>query len=260
MARFGGQNWPAHAFTRGGKSQRPASPSLPANAQVRSLAPPLGGEEQEGRVRLASPLLTDFPQYVTLTAYASEIMVPSSVSIATGDAGWYSIRKIRVPDDLPECAYVGADVELLPADVDGAATPSAGSAAAWGDLNGIASQIVLEVNAPLQPRTWTSRPAYLPGLDTASPNLHVPDGAAEYLSSLSFPPGKLSATTISKLYSQPRFLPALRRLSRGDSLDVCLVVRRSQVNAAVNKRFCGYIKTRLIFLPIAGGNTWAKTS
>ncbi len=260
MTRMGGQ-WPGRAFQGGGHNALPAEPSLPSGAELQSTY--AGGIDSQGdRDVLVSPLLTLFPQFESRAVYASEIAVPAGVTIAAGQAGWYMLRSFRIPRDLPECAYIGMEATLLPTDVDGVAAPSTGPAAAWGDVTGSKAQIVLAFNTGLQLQSWTSRVAYLPGLDTAAPNLLNVAGAPEYLASTQFPPGKLSATTPTKLYAASRFLPAAARVIGGDTLDVCLVVNRAQVNAAsiAEASFVGNIDLRLHFLPISGAKTYRKTS
>jgi len=254
---FGG-GWPGRAFQQGGRAQLPGDPKLPASSELTSTV--AGGVDgQAERSELVSPLITLFPQFISRAVYASEIAVPASPAIAAGDAGWYMLRQFRVPKDLPECAYIGMEATLLPTDVDGAATPSTGTAGAWGDVTGVTAQIVLAFNTGIQLRTWTSRPAWLPGLDTAANNLLNADNQPEYVASMQFPPGKLTATTPSKLYASTRFLPAASRVIQSDSLEVFVVVNRAQVNAAANKRLCGCIDLRLHFLPLGGTKTFSKT-
>lgn len=229
----------------------------PAPADLRSAPPP----DQSERGMLRSGLLDIFPQEIPRSAYFSEISVPVGIAIPnTAHAGWYVFQRFSIPRDVPEGVYIGADVQLSPADVDAARTPSAGTAAAWGDLAGTTAWIVLDVNTGLELNTWTGRDAYLPGIGTAPQHLVSPQTARPYLAKWIVPPGKISSTTPSKLYLGQRFLPAVYRLIKSaDVLDVCLVIPRAQALAAANKVICGHVDITLWFLPDSGPRAFSQT-
>lgn len=253
-------NVPPQLLNRAGIQTAPPSSFLDVPAP-RELVTPTADQAERGMLR--SGLLDLFPQEVSRPAYFAEISVPANIATLvanTTHAAWFVFQRFAIPDNLPECAYIGADIQLSPADVDAAVAPSAGAAGAWGDLAGTTAWIVIDINTGLEFQQWGGRPAFLPGVGSNAYNLVSPRSNRQYAGKIAIPPGKFTSTNPSKIYLGTRYLPALQRLVKSaDTMDVCLVIPRAQAVAAASKVLCGSVDLNLWFLPDSGPRAFSTT-
>ncbi len=196
-----------------------------------------------------SPIADAMPGARTLRTGFREIAVPDGLSIEAGASAAYVLRRWRCPTELPEGIIFGIGIEALAADVDGAATPSTGTALAWGDVRGESAAIIIDRDFPVEPGGWRSVRANVPGIETASGLLI--DNSRDYIGVYGFPPGKFSDSAPSKLYQNDRWAPAAHKLVRGQTLSAVLVVRRSFIHGlGAARRLVGNVRLSIMFAPV----------
>lgn len=226
-------------------AQGPSPEALARAAEIAAITRHEGG---------ASPLASQLPSFDTEEVFFHQIRVPDGTSIPSGQSAIYGLRRLRVPDDTgEEIGFLGADFHLLPTDVDaaGSVASGGGTALGWGDTRGMAAAVIVGRSLDMVEGAWKGTAVYLPGLETSSPCLTSRAGQTKYLLRRWFPAGKWNDTTPNK-YQQ--FVPVagfVERVTQGETLDVALVVRGSQiVNAS------GSVKSIVGLASI--GLYWAK--
>lgn len=200
-------------------------------------APPTPPGAVPGRPGAASsPLAPVFPTTFVVPAGFCLVPVPAGLSIPQGMQAWYGLRRVTIGRDTAgELSLFGAEIEMLPPDVDGAAngvidrTP-------WGDTVGATAAIVVDINLPFTAEgAWTAAPAHIPGIEgfAGSPPPHtrvVQPGSPGYFIVRHFPPGKFTDTTPAQKTVISSAAPYIMRLPEGSRLDVALVVARTYVH------------------------------
>ncbi|MCC6676517.1 MAG: hypothetical protein IT436_05175 [Phycisphaerales bacterium] len=220
--------YPVNSLSRAGLAVRPAAgPSSEARAraaEVASIMRHRGGP---------SPLASQLPPFDTDGVYFHQIQVPDGTATPAGQSAIFGLRRVRVPEDTgEEIGFLGADFHLLPTDSAAAGASLAGVALAWGDTLGMGAAIIVGRSLPMRVGAWSSGAVYLPGLDAAAPCLLSAPGGPKYLIERWFPAGKWNDTTPNK-YQQ--FVPVagyVDRITNGETLDVALVVRGTQIQNA----------------------------
>ncbi|GMV73011.1 MAG: hypothetical protein DYG93_11230 [Leptolyngbya sp. PLA2] len=143
-----------------------------------------------------------------------------------GASAWFKFQSLRVGIDgelAQPSAVSWIGVEMLPTD-------NAGSAGiAWGDARGHGAAIVIGRNLPGPFQEWYSYPSNVVGVETSGVSLLLGRSTLESLFVTTFPTGKYNDAAPNK-GAPVRYFPHPARLRRGDSLDMCLVVRGSQIN------------------------------
>lgn len=185
----------------------------------------------------SSPLLSILPTYDSWNFGAREIVIDSaagtSPALAAGQSAFFGLGRIQVDTDTGcEVGFVGYDLQLLPTDVNGTATPSAGTVAAWGNTTGTGAAVVIGIGLPIVPSAWNGAIAYIPGIDNANTsNLRLPDNAPRYLCVQGYPTGAISDTTPNKLNVRYMSGASLVRVTRGQTLDIAIVLNSTQYTA-----------------------------
>lgn len=208
-----------------------------AARQVPGVSPPV--PDRAANKLSASPFTPLLPGYRIIPAYFGAIQVPAGLT-AGYDAYWYGLRRFTpFKDSDQEITCVGANIELLPCNVDGVDWLGLTSAATipWGDVQGVTAAIVIGRNLPIQEGEWRAARAASPLLNTdplAGPgDLSNEHTSPEYFCVQGFPTGKLAiggtynegATAVNKINVGRQFSPYVNRITQGNTLDVALVMR-----------------------------------
>ncbi len=204
------------------------------------------GDSMPGRPRSAamdagrSDIGERLPSFIPLHGGFTVIPV-TSFAVASGLSAWYGLAVVNIPDDVAqEIQFANIKCELHSCDPDahGAGT-GASSALAWGTDAGMGAAIVVGERLGLTQNAWTTRPCAVPGVEASS---LVSSPRSPYLWSLKFPPGKWGGTSsaaATRLVVTHAVVPFARRLVRGTTLEIGLVVRGSQMNAKTGN-LCGF--------------------
>lgn len=216
------------------------------------------------------PGLVDILPPITFRhCYASEIVIPANTSFGadgTSLSAWYGLERIEIDRDTgQEMGLAGYMIELLSTDSTAAGTSQTGSTVtAWGDARGEAAALVIGKNLPIERKRWTAAPCYAPGIELA--HLESPRNPPEYIGVHGFPTGTYAATNPGKIVLPRTFLPTLYPLTEQTTLDVALVVRRSQIASNVGgwtsgltaKALIGRIKVQLALVPTMRDARWNR--
>jgi hypothetical protein len=216
-------------------TRRYLPPNSPARRRTTEETAPPTRQGRDGGGRSLITLLGPNVQTVRAGFYKIAIPGSSAFTVGTNESAWYKLRSIEPVADgqIPtEFSLTGIRVEMASADVDGAGTASAGSAAAWGDVRGVMAAIVIGRRLPGAVGVWTSAPCYIAGIEDAANNV-VPAGAPDYIFETGFPSGKWSDTTPGKGLAAYSYSPDQIIFPQGyGALDVSLVVRGTQIQTA----------------------------
>lgn len=207
-----------------------------------------------------SPLF-DFglPLY-TVSAYFHQISIPTGVDIPSQASAWYPLRKQALPSD---CMFIGAHIDLMACDVDGAGGGGATSPAAWGTSTGTGAWMVAGNYPNLDLNTWKGQSAHLPGVEIQSAgtrpadSLISPENPVEYALAEAFPAGKWSDTQPARNNKTYSHLPAGVRFRENDSFVISLVVGRDVVhNLGAAKTLVGRGYVRCFFASAEALTRW----
>lgn len=243
-----------------------------AARQVAGTSPPV--PDRAANKLSSSPFTPLLPGYRILPAYFSAIEVPANLAETNG-AYWYGLRRFTpFKDSDQEITCVGANIEMLPCNVDGVDWLGLGGAAtaAWGDVQGVTAAIVIGKNLPIQEGQWTAAPCASPLLnadatlvDGDAVNEH---SAPEYFAVQGFPTGKLAiggtynegSTPLNKINVGRQFSPYVNRITQGNTLDVALVMRGYYVAPLADPAFLtGYANVRvLVGNTLVGGDAFTE--
>ena len=207
----------------------------------------------------SSPIMELQPETRIPPAWFTVIQVPSTIApIGAGQSAWYLLRRVRAQSATQLTlqlirAYLKA-TNSTPGSGYGIA---AGNCAAWGDVTEPAAWIVVGKNLPGNvdangSAVWTPAPADLPGIEQSTGGVPAAisiGSPAEYAARIPFPSGKWSDTNGAPLL--PLAIPfgvGQFPLVSGDTLDVALVVRGSQITTAAvaNKYVVGLAHIELV--------------
>lgn len=197
-----------------------------------------GGGDTPARQSSRSPFVDTLPQFRVIRAYATSIPVGAAEVIPTGMDAWFGLRRVRVKEDFgQEFSLTGCAMELLPSDSAAGALTGYTTPKAWGDTRGLGAAIVIGKNLPMTPNAWTGAPSWIPGIafGDAAPHgrslLNDPGSMPEYFVQAGFPTGTFRDTAPNKPPLRWSFAPHVARCTLGETFDIALVVRRSQINA-----------------------------
>lgn len=165
----------------------------------------------------------------------------SGVTVPSGLSAWYGLAVVTITEDTAQelqFANIKAALHSTDPDAHGAGT-GALSPIDWGTDSGMGAAIVVGERLGLTQNAWTVKPAGIPGIEADS---LVTSPASPYLWSLHFPPGKWGGTSsaaATRMVVTHALVPFSRRLVKGTTLELGLVVRGSQINGATG-RLCGF--------------------
>ncbi len=194
-----------------------------------------------------SPVFELRPSTRVVPAWFTVIAIPNPApTFGTGQSAWYLLRRIVV-SKATQLVLSGIRGYLYSPDwgAGGGYGIAGANAAAWGAVAERSAWIVVGRNLPAQTQNgsaiWTPAPAPIPGVEQSVAWSQVsPDAAAEYAARVPFPGGKWSDT------NGPSLLPLSigfglgeYRVTDSETLDVCLVVRGSQVSGGAGKSIVG---------------------
>lgn len=191
---------------------------------IQPVAPPLQGQDA------FNDLVGQLPGSRPLAGGFSSIAVANNVLIPVGKSAWYKFQEIEVPRELGECAIFGADFRLMP--TDSTASGDLTTHPGWGDASGTAAWVVIDTGLGLPYQQWTGMDTHLPGVETAagSPGILLGRGARGYLFPEPFPSGTYVDATPGKAGIITRIAPFVVRVRAPQTIDMALVVRRSQIH------------------------------
>lgn len=196
-----------------------------------SLAPLPRPDEPIAAARygMRSPLTDLLPVFRPVHGWFSSIAV-AAPQIQTGHSAWYGLQRIQVTtDNDQELQINGVEAEMLPTDPDGAG--GASSPLAWGTTAGIGAALVIGIGLPIQFGEWSSAPTLVPGIETTGDFANTPLArGSSILWFASFPTGKYTDATPNKWKTIKSWGAFTARVTQGQTLDVALVVRRSQIH------------------------------
>jgi len=224
---------------------------------------------------MRSPLLDAAPrtgrEFVYMRRITRETGLNTRLAAANNPAV-YGLKRIRVGErtgGLP-IAYTGCDYLLYPPDVqgsgisedagetgtDGVSAFSAGigtTALPWGDSAAPFAAIIIGVNLPIVPDDWTQFRAPIPGIQNVDPSLLSTnsDRLDGLLEVLFFPQGRFSdGASAPRMEGSTNERIGVHPIALGNTLDVGLVVRRSQIinDPNVSHFLCGFASLTLKYL------------
>lgn len=165
----------------------------------------------------------------------------AGVTVPAGMSAVYGLGVVNITDDTAQelqFANIKATLHSTDPDAHGAGT-GASSPIDWGTDSGLGAAIVVGERLGLTQNAWSVRPAGIPGIEADS---LVTSPASPYLWTLHFPPGKWGGTSsaaATRLVVTHALVPFSRRLVKGTTLELGLLVRGSQINGATGN-LCGF--------------------
>jgi hypothetical protein len=199
----------------------------------------------------SSPLTTIAPLFEPIKAAFDVIQIPSGTAIVTsGNSMIYPLRVLQVPDETfgQEILYLSSHATLLPSDSTGAGSSGVtggggvDQAKSWGDTAGLSAAIIIAKSLGLKERQFNEVNFLLPGIEENPTASKIRDPLPKILATFYFPTGKINDTTPNKV-SESRFHGGshVNRISEGETLDICLVFRGSDIASAGGVRYiCGF--------------------
>lgn len=231
---------------------------VPELTRFSGTAPTVVPGVNEQALQARPPLIDVFGQFVMSPAYgATQFAIPAgSVTIASGESAWYTLARVIVGEDIPECALVGVEYATLPTDSTGNGYGSglgldgSTTAIAWGTAYGNTAAIVVGESLGLAAAgSWTSRRCNLIGIEASGAGLAV-SGGESYIDHSRFPPGKMADVTPGRIIERVRWLPVAHRLTEGMLIDLAVVFRSTDVHGkTAGQALCGHAEVKLIYAP-----------